>query len=396
MTAFLFFLLACDSKDDLPDPPDADVTDTAPADIDDTSGGSSPDDTEPGDTALVDTAPPVDTGATEYAGEDPTALLIINEFLAVGADDPDPGDTGPGDAGAAPPLVAGDWLELFNLTGEAIDLGGFRLAIESDDPHEYTFEDGTLLPAGGFLIVSVDVFPGLDLPDSGGDLALYTPDVRPINALRYGPQTSGVSAARVPDGSTIWTYTERPTPGITNVPPEPEPFTALSAGSDWRYTVGEDTPGNDWKQAGYDDADWSEGPAPLGYGDSHIVTSVDYGGDSNNKYITTWFRRGVTVERADDVVALALELLCDDGCAVYLNDEPVLRYNLPEGLVLLSTTRASGTVSGGDETAFRLTEIPPELLVEGENQLAVEVHQAGPDSSDLGFDLSLYGDRLPE
>jgi hypothetical protein len=38
-------------------------------------------------------------------------------------------------------------------------------------------------------------------------------------------------------------------------------------------------------------------------------------------------------------------------------------------------------------------EVPAGLLLEGDNLLAVEVHQSRPDSDDLGFDLTLELDR---
>jgi len=390
MIPSFLIMLACTSKDELPSPPTG-SEDTAPTDITDITDDTGGEDTDPGstDTAPVDTAPPEDTGPTELAGIDPTTLLVINEFLASS-------DAG-ADTGAGPPAVDGDWIELFNLTGDELDLGGFRLVVSvlEDDPHERTFDGGTLLPAGGFLLLRSSAELGFEIPDSGADLAIYTPDGRPINVLRFGEQSPGVSAARLPDGSETWTYTERPTPGITNVPPVPEPFTALAPASDWRYTTGDAAPEGDWTQASYDDLAWSEGPAPLGYGDAHIVTELDYGPDANNKYITTWFRRDVTLERVADVIALSVDLMCDDGAAVYLNGEPVLRYNLPPGL-LTSSTFASSAISAPDESAFFSVEIPPDYLVEGVNQIAVEVHQATSDSSDLSFDLSLYGEQLPE
>ena len=47
---------------------------------------------------------------------------------------------------------------------------------------------------------------------------------------------------------------------------------------------------------------------------------------------------------------------------------------------------------GDDGTEFHESGIDPSLLVDGDNILAVEVHQATPGSSDLSFDAYLVAD----
>ena len=49
----------------------------------------------------------------------------------------------------------GEWLELFNPGDEPVDLGGWRLV----DGVALVFEAGTLLPAGGYLVISADGEP---------------------------------------------------------------------------------------------------------------------------------------------------------------------------------------------------------------------------------------------
>jgi hypothetical protein len=48
-------------------------------------------------------------------------------------------------------------------------------------------------------------------------------------------------------------------------------------------------------------------------------------------------------------------------------------------------------VGGADETIFFATNLPPGLLINGTNVLAVELHQINLTSSDLSFDLELLG-----
>ena len=90
--------------------------------------------------------------------------------------------------------------------------------------------------------------------------------------------------------------------------------------------------------------------------------------------------------------SLRVRLQRDDGAAVYLNGTELFRDNLPAG-PLTNTTRA--LAGAGDEQAWQTWLVPAEALVEGLNVVAVETHQAAPDSSDLGLDLELTGIVFP-
>ena len=82
-----------------------------------------------------------------------------------------------------------------------------------------------------------------------------------------------------------------------------------------------------------------------------------------------------------------MRLRRDDGAVIYINDVEVLRSNMPEGEVSY-TTWASGAASDDGDTVYA-EEIGTSTLSAGENIIAVEVHQATADSSDLSFDLEL-------
>jgi hypothetical protein len=62
--------------------------------------------------------------------------------------------------------------------------------------------------------------------------------------------------------------------------------------------------------------------------------------------------------------------------------------NLPPG-PLNSLTLASNTLNRPVETDYFTAIIDSRWLREGQNVIAAEVHQATPNSSDLGFDLEL-------
>jgi hypothetical protein len=164
--------------------------------------------------------------------------------------------------------------------------------------------------------------------------------------------------------------------------------TLVGRGSVWRYRDGGQVPGAGWSGPGFADAGWASGAAELGYGDGDEATMVSYGGNANAKAITTYFRRTFTVTGAAGFQRLETRLLCDDGAVVYLNGVELRRDNLPAGAIA-ATTPASAVIGGTAESAFTAIAHGAGGLREGENVLAVEVHQAGATSSDISFDLEL-------
>ena len=215
-------------------------------------------------------------------------------------------------------------------------------------------------------------------------------------AQRHAAHGDIERAARSPDCCTdagCFEYAFRGTPGESNVVPVTTEVTLLSAGSTWKYLDGGADPGTGWTLPGFDDSAWASGPAPLGYGDTHQVTVVSYGADPSVKPTTTWFRSTVRVEGASSLNAATLRVLRDDGAIVYLNGVEVARSNMPEGAID-ATTFASSSSSGAAETSFWTYALDPTQLAEGANTFAVEIHQHSLDSSDLGFDLALVGERV--
>jgi hypothetical protein len=85
---------------------------------------------------------------------------------------------------------------------------------------------------------------------------------------------------------------------------------------------------------------------------------------------------------------LKLDVLFDDGAVVYINGIEVARFNMPSGNIAFNTWASSG-IGGAQENQFSTKLIPGSVLNAGENQIAVEIHQVDPTSSDIGFDLSL-------
>lgn len=169
--------------------------------------------------------------------------------------------------------------------------------------------------------------------------------------------------------------------------------TLIAKESTWKYFDQGVNPGNGWMTNVFDDSNWLEGQAEFGYGDDDENTIVSYGGNPNNKHLATYFRKTFTINNAADYSGqLVLNLLRDDGAIVYLNGEEVVRSNMPEGLVDFQTLAAT-YVSGEEEGFFLSYSTPANVLLEGENIIAVEIHQRNETSSDISFDLELISLR---
>ncbi|GAA5216819.1 choice-of-anchor J domain-containing protein [Corallincola platygyrae] len=161
----------------------------------------------------------------------------------------------------------------------------------------------------------------------------------------------------------------------------------VGSGAMWKYLDDGSSPA-DWQTTGFDDAAWAQGNAQLGYGDGDETTEISYGDDADNKHITTYFRRAFTIAKPEDVIKLTLRILRDDGAVVYINGQEAARSNMPGGDITSTTPAASG-IGGSAETTYYEYALMPELLVAGNNVIAVEVHQSGGTSSDMSFDLDL-------
>jgi len=166
--------------------------------------------------------------------------------------------------------------------------------------------------------------------------------------------------------------------------------------SNWKYLDNGSLPKPGWQTTAFNDADWASGPAQLGYGDGDEQTITLFGNKPDNKAITTYFRKTFTIDDVSKYTGqLVIDLLKDDGAVIYLNGTEISRINMPDGIIE-STTTAYHTVSDEQENDYTQLVVNTDKLLQGNNVLAVEVHQRRPSSSDLSFDLKLSAVKLNE
>ena len=165
--------------------------------------------------------------------------------------------------------------------------------------------------------------------------------------------------------------------------------TLVAYGATWKYLDNGSNQGTAWRAVSFSDASWRTGNAELGYGDGDETTVIRYGSSSSFKYVTTYFRKSITVTNAGQYSGLSLSIKRDDGAIVYINGTEVFRTNMSTGTISY-TTLASADASDDGRTPQTIS-LSPTRLVNGTNVIAVEIHQRTRSSSDISFNLQLTG-----
>lgn len=207
----------------------------------------------------------------------------------------------------------------------------------------------------------------LDINDSGVSLQVYDKENNLIDSCSIYPHVEG------PASNTIMDI-------------------LIPMGASWRYFDKGYDLGTSWRKLHFNDSSWSSGLAELGYGDGGEATIVSYGPNVWKKYITTYFRKHFTVDDTSIYKSLILRIQRDDGAVVYLNGREVYRSNMPSGIIKYNTL-AVKALDGIDEVSFEKAIINTNFLKNGDNVIAVEIHQVSPSSSDISFDFQLLGDK---
>jgi hypothetical protein len=120
-----------------------------------------------------------------------------------------------------------DWFELYNAADHPVDLSRYMLSDNLANPAQWTFPDGTLIPAKGFLLVWADgetrqndqgvgLHVNFRLSRDGEEIGLFDPNGKLADGVRFGVQSDDISEGRWPDGSAVIQRLPKPTPGLSN------------------------------------------------------------------------------------------------------------------------------------------------------------------------------------
>lgn len=263
---------------------------------------------------------------------------------------------------------------------------------QAEDPFNYTIEspDGPLDP--GFFVFDANL-------ENGTNIVLFTTVARD-SVTRYRVVTTGPIQDR--------NFNELPAGTI--IPVATFPAALMAVNHAWSYDQSGVDPGAAWRSNTFNDASWSAGPGPLDAvrffdnsvpplcratlptsGDT-VGTCLSLSNANNSAQLSAIYFRAkfnFTGDARHTVIRLLTQI--DDGAVIYLNGAELCRIGMPSGPVAYGTL-ASRTILNAENETFTLTGAG---LVQGENVLAVEVHQDGPTSPDLTMGLR-FNVVLPE
>ena len=141
--------------------------------------------------------------------------LVVNEFL-VGSENCCADSSGEFE----------DFIELYNMSLEAINIGGWFLTDNLDEPLRWRVPDSnevmTTIAPGGFVTIFADddtdqgiLHANFKLSSSGGDIGLFAYNGALIFTVHFEAQGQDSSYGQFPDGSGSWQHMN-PTPGGPN------------------------------------------------------------------------------------------------------------------------------------------------------------------------------------
>jgi hypothetical protein len=145
----------------------------------------------------------------------PDTPVVLNEFMAANTR-----------TLADPQGDYDDWIELRNLTDAPVDLSGWYLTDNPNNPRQWAFPPGTIIPPAGYLLVWADedvdapfgLHAAFKLSANGEAIYLLDTDAN-FNVVRdrvvYGPQAADQALGRPAANPDLWTVLP-PSPGLPN------------------------------------------------------------------------------------------------------------------------------------------------------------------------------------
>ena len=305
------------------------------------------------------------------------------------------------------PTVREEFVEVHNTLAEPVDLSGWFFSAGID----FTFPDGTTIPAGGFLVIAEDpavlenrlgvvgaIGPFTGRLSNGGErLALRNAGGDLEDVVDYGSRFPWPSAAHG-DGSSM----ELIHPDLDNdlagnwrasgfvvgaVPAERVPvLDAEDTG--WRYRKGtseaSDPPGA-WRELDFAmDETWLTGQTSVGFGDDDDNTVLE---DMLDNYTSVYLRKTFEWPAGEELPSfLKLGVYADDGAIYWINGVEVQRVRVTDGEIPFDGRARSGEA--------RWTEVflpnPAGYLRPGTNVLAIHALNVRASSNDFSIDATLF------
>ncbi len=162
--------------------------------------------------------------------------------------------------------------------------------------------------------------------------------------------------------------------------------TAVFNNDIWKYYIGTSEPDADWRLLTFDDAAWAQGPGGFGYGDDDDNTVIP-------ACISVYLRIKFDIPDTASISAALLHMDYDDAFVAYLNDTEIARVGITgihPPFNQTGTNHEAAVYRGGLPESFMLDKsVIRSCLREGENVLAIQVHNTSSTSSDMSSNVFL-------
>ena len=291
-----------------------------------------------------------------------------------------------------------------------MSLGGLFLSdLPQAEPDRFEIAPLSFIAGQGCLAFIADARPdagsnhlNFKLSPDWGEIGLFTHELQRIDSIFYGPQATDISQGRTPSGSSVLTSFTQPTPGAAN----PGSGNSMSIGYElinlipftntWHFDWAGVPLGTTWSATNYDDSSpsWNTGAGMIYYtsdtpGSLEVSVQTWIPIPSLPIPNTIYFRTHFNVTNNPNGFSLYTAHIIDDGAVYYLNGQEIYRYNMPNPPdPMVYSTRSLQNIGGNPRIQGYYT-LPCSNLIQGDNVLAVEVHQSSSSSSDVGFALTL-------
>jgi hypothetical protein len=152
-----------------------------------------------------------DTLRAVFNEQNTSDILVINEFMA--------------DNESIIADEAGDyedWIELYYNIPYSMNLDGYFLTDNLNNPSKWMFPD-VEIQGEGYVFIWADedqeegyLHTNFKLSNSGEEIGFFDPDLNMIDQISFGNQSDDISYGRVTDGSYSWEFFNEPTPNFSN------------------------------------------------------------------------------------------------------------------------------------------------------------------------------------
>lgn len=219
-----------------------------------------------------------------------------------------------------------DWIELYNNGSDTINLNGYGLSDNESNPFKWVFPNAIIQPQQYQLIFASDK-----------------------------------------DRRVVISHWE----------------TIINWGDEWKYLLGSANIPANWNTINYDDSGWLTGASGFGFGDGDDATVTA-------STISIFVRNVFTIDSLNNISKALLHVDYDDGFVAYVNGVEIARANIGVPGIPASYNQPASAVReaeiyrGGYPEKYAIDSVQT-LLQQGENVLAIQVHNVSATSSDMSL-----------